>query len=72
MGHTKVRCKEPVAEEDAAGDANGYGDGDATANGGDYGSGDAANDDYSANAAGGDDDNWATGDGQEVAGGAGW
>ncbi|KAF7914885.1 hypothetical protein BELL_0029g00140 [Botrytis elliptica] len=71
MGHTKVRCKEPIAEEDAD-DANGYGGGDATADGGDYEGGDAANDDYSAPAAGGDDDNWATGGGQEVAGDAGW
>ncbi|KAK6602744.1 zinc knuckle [Botrytis cinerea] len=65
MGHTKVRCKEPIAEEDAAGDANGD-------DGGDYGGGDAANDVYSAPATGGNDDNWATGGGQEVVGDGGW
>ncbi|KAA8564929.1 hypothetical protein EYC84_010699 [Monilinia fructicola] len=70
----KVRCKEPVVEEDGAGDAagygGGYGDGQVTVDAGTYGGG-AAIDEYAAPTSGGDD-NWGAGGDEEVAAGAGW
>lgn len=61
MGHTKVRCKEPIVDEDAGngygggadayagGDNAGFGDNDAAAGG--FGGDDAGGNDFSAPAA---------------------
>lgn len=73
VGHTKVRCKEPIVEEEGAGGAGGYG-GDyggggeleIAADAGDYDAGDAAAECIAPDAGG--DDSWGTGGGGDTAG----
>lgn len=54
MGHTKVRCKEPLAEEDAGGDSGNNVAGDNYGGEGFEGHGNVGHDDFASAPAGGD------------------
>jgi hypothetical protein len=54
VGHTKVRCKEPLAEEDAGVDFGNNGGGDNFGGGGFENHGNSGYDDFASAPAGGD------------------
>jgi hypothetical protein len=55
VGHTKVRCKEPLAEEDAGVEFGNNGGGDNLGGGGFENHGNSGHDDFASAPAGGDE-----------------